>query len=33
VTGAEITGMLVALFPVLGADRIAAAALTVLGFF
>jgi 4-carboxymuconolactone decarboxylase len=33
VTGAEITGMLVALLPVLGADRIAAAALTVLGCF
>jgi alkylhydroperoxidase/carboxymuconolactone decarboxylase family protein YurZ len=33
VTGAEITGMLVALLPVLGADRIAAAALTVLSCF
>ncbi|HEX9537294.1 MAG TPA: hypothetical protein VGA04_03875 [Streptosporangiaceae bacterium] len=31
VTGAEITGVLVALLPVLGADRIAAAAATVLG--
>jgi alkylhydroperoxidase/carboxymuconolactone decarboxylase family protein YurZ len=33
VTGAEITGVLVALLPALGADRIAAAALTVLGCF
>ena len=33
VTGAEITGVLVALLPVLGADRIAAAAATVLGCF
>jgi alkylhydroperoxidase/carboxymuconolactone decarboxylase family protein YurZ len=33
VTGAEITGILVALLPVLGADRIAAAALTVLSCF
>ncbi len=33
VTGAEITGVLVALLPVLGAGRIAAAAATVLGCF
>jgi alkylhydroperoxidase/carboxymuconolactone decarboxylase family protein YurZ len=33
VTGAEITGMLVALLPALGADRIAAAAHTVLSCF
>ena len=31
VTGAEITGVLVALLPLLGADRIAAAAAIVLG--
>ncbi|HEX9353034.1 MAG TPA: carboxymuconolactone decarboxylase family protein [Streptosporangiaceae bacterium] len=33
VTGAEITGVLVALLPALGADRIATAAPTVLGCF
>ena len=33
VTGAEITGVLLALLPVLGADRIAAAAAIVLGCF
>ncbi len=33
VTGAEITGVLVALLPALGADSIAAAAATVLGCF
>jgi alkylhydroperoxidase/carboxymuconolactone decarboxylase family protein YurZ len=33
VTGAEIAGVLVALLPALGADRIAAAAAIVLGCF
>jgi alkylhydroperoxidase/carboxymuconolactone decarboxylase family protein YurZ len=33
VTGAEITGVLVALLPVVGGDRIAAAAAIVLGCF